>query len=300
MTLLTLPLCRFDERYGRLRLVVPSAERALRESLARVGQLHPLVVCVRDEQLALIDGFKRLHAARCLGLPTLWVRQLELSEAAAIAAVVTFNGQGRGLSDLEQAMCVRALVRDQGLTQVAVGELLGMDKSWVSRRLALVERLSETVADDVRAGLVTTTGARELSRVPRGNQPEVAAAITRVALTSREAAHLVALVEASSGESAYRVLLAHPREALEADRPSMTPMGRDPRLGPAANALSQRLCACLRTMSEVRDRVERTRPLRWSPAEQAVLSPLLERVCGVAELLVDKLRVMAPIEEPIP
>ena len=60
-----------------------------------------------------------------------------LEETAAIAAVMTLNQVGRELNDLEQALCVRALIREQGLTQVAVGGQLGRDKSWVSRRLML-------------------------------------------------------------------------------------------------------------------------------------------------------------------
>jgi ParB/RepB/Spo0J family partition protein len=295
MTPLALPLPQLDERYGRLRLVHPSAERSLRDSLARVGQLHPVVACFRKEKAAVIDGFKRLHAARALGLPTLSVTVMELTETAAVAAVLTFNRHGRGLTDLEQALCVRALVREHGLTQAAVGELLGRDKSWVSRRLGLVERLSETVADDVRAGLLTTTVARELSRLPRGNQPEVAAAITRAALTSRDAARFVALIEAASGDTARRFLLEQPRQALDAARPDAPKIARDPRLGAAAAALSQRLCICLRAISEVRERLERTGPLGWSEAEQDALGPLLARVRGVAEVLVDKLCSIGPV-----
>ena len=49
---------RLDERYGRLRLVSPVAERSIRESLEKVGQLHPLVTCPREGVYAVVDGFK--------------------------------------------------------------------------------------------------------------------------------------------------------------------------------------------------------------------------------------------------
>ena len=96
----------FDQRYARLRLVSPPAERSLRDSLERLGQLQPVIACRRGDALCLVDGFKRVRAGEAMGLGALRVRVLELSETAAIAAVMSLNRAGRGLSDLEQAMCV--------------------------------------------------------------------------------------------------------------------------------------------------------------------------------------------------
>ena len=48
------------EHYGRYRLHLPEAERAMARSLERYGQLSPVVVCRRQERYELIDGFKRL------------------------------------------------------------------------------------------------------------------------------------------------------------------------------------------------------------------------------------------------
>ena len=41
------------ECYGRYRLHVPEAERAMARSLKRYGQLSPLVVCQRQERYEL-------------------------------------------------------------------------------------------------------------------------------------------------------------------------------------------------------------------------------------------------------
>ncbi|MCY2986792.1 MAG: sigma 54-interacting transcriptional regulator, partial [Planctomycetota bacterium] len=51
-----------DERYRRYRLVDATAERGLRRSLERYGQLSPVVVCVQDGQCVLIDGFSEILA----------------------------------------------------------------------------------------------------------------------------------------------------------------------------------------------------------------------------------------------
>src|SRR5512142_3370333 len=64
--LLQLKREEIGEDYGRYRLHVPEAERAMARSLERYGQLSPVVVCRRQERYELIDGFKRLGAARGL------------------------------------------------------------------------------------------------------------------------------------------------------------------------------------------------------------------------------------------
>jgi len=282
-------LATLDERYARLRLVQPAAERAVRDSIARLGQLHPAVACARGERLAIVDGFKRLHAALALGKDTLRVRVVELEETAAIAAVMSLNRTGRGMSDIEEALCVRALCREHGLPQLAVAELLGRHKSWVSRRLSLAERLCDTVASDVRAGLVTTTVARDVARLPRGNQAAVAAAISTAVLTSREAARLVKLFETTSGESQRKYLLTHPREALAAHGPTKPMVSNDPRLGILTQVLRHRLYGAMRTMSELTQRIEECAPCRWTATERSVLGQVIAKTHGVAGLLVDKL-----------
>jgi hypothetical protein len=64
--LLDLKWEEIGEHYGRYRLHVPEAERAMARSLERYGQLSPVVVCWRQNRYELIDGFKRLGAARRL------------------------------------------------------------------------------------------------------------------------------------------------------------------------------------------------------------------------------------------
>ena len=52
------------ERYRRYRLPDAAAEAAMAGSLARYGQLSPLAVCLREERPEVLDGFKRVAAAR--------------------------------------------------------------------------------------------------------------------------------------------------------------------------------------------------------------------------------------------
>ncbi|MFC1643393.1 ParB/RepB/Spo0J family partition protein [Myxococcota bacterium] len=64
------------ERLARLRLCDPVAVETMRGSLTRYGQLTAMVVFEESDRLEIIDGFKRLQAARQLGWSELRVRQI--------------------------------------------------------------------------------------------------------------------------------------------------------------------------------------------------------------------------------
>jgi ParB-like chromosome segregation protein Spo0J len=181
-------------RLGRVRLVPPT-DVTLAASLRRFGQLSPLVVYRDGAQLEVVDGFRRLRAAGDHGVPErLWVRVLELDGPRALAAFFALHRGQAGLSELEEGWVVQTLVREHGLAQHQVAPLLRRHPSWVSRRLLLVEALVPTVQDDVRLGLLSPRAAREIARLPRGTQPDVARAVAAHGLSSRQTAHLVATV----------------------------------------------------------------------------------------------------------
>lgn len=76
-----LALDTLDERLQRYRLVQPKLERQMTQSLQDYGQISPVVVCQLDGQMVLVDGFKRLRAARSLkGLDHLNAWRLEVDE----------------------------------------------------------------------------------------------------------------------------------------------------------------------------------------------------------------------------
>ena len=126
-------------------LAGPAAWQAVRKSLERQGQFVPVMVYAPEKNpcvLEVVDGFKRLRAARSLGWRAVRVRLLQCTDAEAKAAVSLLN-QGQGLSALEEAWVVQALYREDRLKQPEIGRLLSRDKSWVSRRLQLISALPD-------------------------------------------------------------------------------------------------------------------------------------------------------------
>jgi ParB-like chromosome segregation protein Spo0J len=288
-------LSALGQRYRCYRLADPPAEQAMAASLRRWGQLSPLVACRRGEELALLDGFKRWAAARQVGLTTLSVRVLALNEQAAKAAILGLNRGQRGVRELEEAWIVQALVRDDGLTQVQAAHLLGQHKSWVCRRLALLEKLSPEVKEDLRLGLLGPALARQLVRLPAGNQQAVLALTRRQTLTAQEVSDVIDLLQGASDEQAAFVL-ARPRQALAQTR-SMPVALRDPRLSWAGNWLARHLTQTLEALVRVENwlRTPNERELRNSDRE--ILEPLLTRVGDqsgtVAELVLGPALVRA-------
>jgi ParB-like chromosome segregation protein Spo0J len=279
-------LAALGQRYRRYRLADPAAEQAMAGSLRRWGQLAPVVACVRDDRLELLDGFKRHAAARQVaGLTTLSVRVLAVDESAAKAAILGLNSGQRRACELEEAWIVQALVRDDGLTQVEAAHLLGRHKSWVCRRLALLEKLSPGVKEDLRLGLLGPALARQLTRLPAGNQEAVLAVTRREALTAPEVGAVIDLLQGASPEQAAFVL-AEPREALALARGGPAVL-RDVRLSGAGNWLARQL-------GLVREGLTRVEHWLRTPGERAlqardreILEPLLLQVGDQASLVAE-------------
>ena len=190
------PLDELGEGLAIMRLRLPPAQQAMQISLSRVGQLSPVLAYRIGSRLEVFDGLKRLLAARELSWSTLRVEVHSLDSVGAKARLLCSNA-GMGLADLEEAWLVRSLYRDDGLSQPRIAMLLSRHKSWVCRRLALAEGLSDGLTASVRLGLVSARAAVELARLPRGNQDEATQVVTRRGLTTRQTASLVQSLLAS-------------------------------------------------------------------------------------------------------
>ncbi len=279
---LELRLAEIGEHYGRYRLHLPEAERAMARSLERYGQLSPVVVCQRQDRYQLIDGFKRLGAARSLReMERLSARLLEADERTAKAAIYGLNRAGGRTRELEEAWIIQALVREDGLSQVEVAELLGRHKTWVCRRLALIERLGAEARDELRLGLLSPTAARQMVRLPEGNQAEVLQLIRREALSGTELTGVVDLLLQCSGREQQEYVLTQPREALTQAK-GVLPAVRDPRLSEAGHQVGRRLGILLDLLSRMEVWLAHRGRTGLTPEDCVVLSPRFQRLAREA------------------
>jgi len=275
------------DQFRRYRLRLPQAVEAMAQSLRRWGQCSPIVATVREERPQVLDGFTRWEAAAWVrGMTTLSVRLIEVDDRRAKAAIYGLNQVGRRPHELEEAWIVRALVREDGLSQPEVAELLGRHKSWVCRRLALLEKLSTGVRGDLEVGLLSATAAREIARLPAGNQSEVADVARRDGLSGEELRGVVRLLLESTTAEQKMFVLTKPRAALgHAGAPEQK--GWDPRLSTRGNRLSKQLAGLLDRLASIENFLDCHGWTSLTAADRLVLGPIFQRLSRDARCVAD-------------
>lgn len=249
--------------YGRVRCLVPRQVEQMKASLTAHGQLTALVVVKRQSGWELIDGFKRHRAAEQMGWTTLRAVSMDVDEQAQWAAMLALNRATHSMSVLEEALVLREMVA-MGMTQTQIGQILNRHKSWVSRRIGLIERLHPELVEQIREGILPPGAARRLLALPAGNQLELATVVTHHGLGSQETELFVRLWK-NADPPIRDYLLAHAREALANVRAEDPEQSADPRL----TLRGQRLQRYLRILQGVALRT--LEMLRPSPAEEDLL-----------------------------
>lgn len=278
-TLETLTLQQLDVRFESLRLVSPTEMSRLRASVERDGVRQPVVVStgVETGRFVLLDGFKRVKILAEQGTVEVLATLVTLDATASKAAIVTCNAPHRGLSDLEEAWIVQSLCRGHRVSQVEVGRLLSRHKSWVCRRLKLAEHLESSVQDDIRLGLLLSSTARELARLPRGNQQDAAQAVRDGGLTSRQAAQLVTLLLQTDEPDARRAILDDPARYIPLQESRKT-AALDPRLSSGGNEIRRGLLSLRQSSRRLSQSLQAFAPAGLSAQDAPVLLALVEEV----------------------
>jgi hypothetical protein len=163
------------------------------------------------------------------------------------------------------------------MSQVEVAELLGRHKSWVCRRLALIERLGSEARDELRVGLLSPTAARQIVRLPPANQAEVLHAVRREVLSTAELTGLVDLWLGCTDKSQQQYILAHPREALTQAKGAI-PTGRDPRLSEAGNHVWKRIGLLLDVLGRMEVWLAHHGRTGLTAEDRAILAPRFDKL----------------------
>jgi ParB family chromosome partitioning protein len=185
----------------------------------------------------MIDGFKRLYAAENLVIETLQCRLLDIDLPQAKVLLMSCNRIHQSMEALEEALVLQDLQKTHSLDQRSLARMTGHSPSWVSRRLSLIGKMDEEVSSEIRLGGLTSSHARALVKLPRGNQADVARVITDWHLTSRQSSALVdAFLEAEDGDT-RQYILSHPELVLEEREPVLPEEVNDDRLTRYGNDL---------------------------------------------------------------
>lgn len=155
----------------------------LAATLKTVGQLLPIRVYREGEEFVVVDGERRLRAARKAGFGSIAavVEDKSLSSPEILERQLVANAQRVDLQPLEKARAIAHLLKETGIGAQEAAARLGTSPASVSRLLALLT-LPDTVLIDLEAGRIAASTAYELAKI---DDPARQAAMARDAAEGR-------------------------------------------------------------------------------------------------------------------
>lgn len=177
-------------RYSHIRVHDPSRIRRLASSISSHGQLKPLVaVTCNKGHLILIDGYQRQAALTYLGKDTAQVLIMNCSEDQALFQLLIKRGE-RHWQAIEEAGIIQELYRRFDCSFDEIGRRIGRNKSYVKRRLDLLESLPEEILQHVLSGAISTWSASRilvpLARANADDATALAANLERDPMSTRQ------------------------------------------------------------------------------------------------------------------
>ena len=214
---------QLDRRWEHLRVRQPHRQRRLMASLAESGQQTPIVVVLgaeERERYLVIDGYKRIAALEQLGRDTIEATVWAMSAADALLLERSLRCRAQE-SALEQGWLLVEMEQSFGYGLEELAQRFDRSVSWVSRRLALVELLPESIQQQVREGKLGAQLAMKylvpMARVSPEDCVRMASAFVQQHCNTREAGQLYAAWREGSRVVRERVL-AEPELFLKTQR----------------------------------------------------------------------------------
>ena len=170
----------------------------LAQSIRAQGVIQPIIVRPLPERdpsgapkYEIVAGERRWRAAQMAGLQSIPVVIREIPDSAAIAMALIENIQRENLNPLEEALALRRLIDEFGLTHDGAAEAIGRSRVAVSNLLRLMQ-LGEVARELLQSRAIEMGHARALLGLtdPR-MQAEVARLVATKSLSVRETERLV-------------------------------------------------------------------------------------------------------------
>jgi ParB-like chromosome segregation protein Spo0J len=210
---------------------------------------------------------------------------VDVDEQEAKVLLLSYNRTNQSMEVWEEAMVLKSMLEEGDLEQRQLAKLVGRSPSWVSRRLSLIGKLDEEVATEIRMGIITSSHARALIRLPRGNQADLARVISHFHLSSRLSERLVDAWLGAKNEDEQGVILTHPEHYLW-NQPDLPDQPYDDRLSDYGNELMQDVMNIWPQLDLVRITLEDVRFGGLGQSEQEIIYPFLEELNSLSEKII--------------
>ena len=183
-----------------------------------------------DGSFVVIDGYKRVRALRRLGRDTVAAGCWPGEEAEALIATRLMQ-TAEPETALEQSWLLAELHERFGLSLEELARRFSHSVSWVSRRLALVHELPDSIQERVRRGEMGAHGAAKylvpLARANRQVCLELVEAIGATRLSSRDLGILYTAYQTGNWVTRQRLLEA-PLVFLKSYKETQAPPAVEP------------------------------------------------------------------------
>jgi ParB family transcriptional regulator, chromosome partitioning protein len=133
----------------------------LAESIKTHGIVQPVLVRRVGDHYELVAGERRWRAAKLAGLRTIPAVVKEIADKDLLEVALIENVQREDLNPIEEAQAYSKLIETVGLTQEALAERVGRDRSYITNYLRLL-KLPEDIQQLVRQKRISTGHARTL------------------------------------------------------------------------------------------------------------------------------------------
>jgi len=147
--------------------------KELAASIEAVGVLQPIIVAPSGDRFTIIAGERRYRASRLAGLDEIPAIVRDWDSQRRLEAALIENLQRDDLNPVEEAMGVRQLMDEAGLTQEKAAERLGKSRPAVANLLRLLT-LPESVKQLLAEGKLSAGHARALVTVDPRRQVQLA------------------------------------------------------------------------------------------------------------------------------
>lgn len=133
----------------------------LAESIKSHGIVQPVLVRRSGDHYELVAGERRWRAAKLAGLRTIPAVVKDVADKDLLEVALIENVQREDLNPIEEAQAYSKLIETVGLTQEALAERVGRDRSYITNYLRLL-KLPEDIQQLVKQKRISTGHARTL------------------------------------------------------------------------------------------------------------------------------------------
>ena len=150
-----------------------AALNELAESIKAVGVIQPIIVTEINGRFRIIAGERRYRACRLAGIEEIPAIVRDWDQQKQLEAALIENLQRDDLNPVEEAMGIRHLMDESGLTQEKAAERLGKSRPAVANLLRLLT-LEESVKQLLVEGKLSAGHARALVPLDHARQVKLA------------------------------------------------------------------------------------------------------------------------------